>query len=179
MGFQSVEPDRPGQVLTETGASYMGFAVSSILATAASGDCPYLVALSGDGSFTMSPQILIDAVEHGARGCVVLLDNRRMGAISALQIDQYGADFGTSDEVEVDYVAWARAVNGVSARYGGDGPDELVSALQESFATPGLSLVHVPVYFGPEPLGGLGNYGPWNVGEWTAQVQRQIEKTLI
>ena len=179
VGFQSVEPDRPGQVLTDTGASYMGFGVSSILATAASDDCPYVVAPSGDGSFTMSPQILIDAVEHGARGCVVLLDNRRMGAISALQIDQYGADFGTSDEVEVDYVAWAEAVKGVSARYGGDGPDELVSALQASFATPGLSLVHVPVYFGPDPLGGLGNYGAWNVGEWTAQVQRQIEKTLI
>jgi 3D-(3,5/4)-trihydroxycyclohexane-1,2-dione acylhydrolase (decyclizing) len=102
-----------------------------------------------------------------------------MGAISALQIDQYGADFGTSDTVEVDYVAWARAVKGVSARYGGDGPEELVSALQESFATPGLSVVHVPVYFGPDPLGGLGSYGAWNVGEWTAQVQREIEKTLI
>ena len=80
-GFQSVDPDRPGQVLTDTGASDMGFAVSSIL--------------------------------------------------------------------------------------------------KASFAGTGLSLVHVPVYFGPDPLGGLGNYGAWNVGEWTAQVQRQIEKTLI
>jgi len=33
-GFQVVEDDHPGQTFTETGASYMGFAVSALLATA-------------------------------------------------------------------------------------------------------------------------------------------------
>ncbi len=34
-GFQIVEDDRPDRTFTETGASYMGFAVSALLATAA------------------------------------------------------------------------------------------------------------------------------------------------
>ena len=42
---------------------------------------------TGDGSFTMNPQILIDGGEHGARGCILLLDNGRMAAISGLQKD--------------------------------------------------------------------------------------------
>ena len=33
-GFQIVEDDRPGETFTETGASYMGFAVSALLAGA-------------------------------------------------------------------------------------------------------------------------------------------------
>ena len=39
-------------------------------------------------------------------------------------------------------------------------------ALDEAYAHPGLSLVHVPVYFGDDPLGGMGVFGRWNVGNW-------------
>ena len=83
-GFQIVEDERPGQTYTETGASYMGFAVSALLATAMASRPFYGLALSGDGSFVMNPQVLIDGVEHGATGCILLLDNRRMAAISGL-----------------------------------------------------------------------------------------------
>ena len=38
----------------------------------------------------------------------------------------------------------------------------------------GLSLVHVPVYFGDDPLGGLGAWGDWNVGSWVDDVQDRI-----
>ena len=61
----------------------------------------------------MNPQVLIDGVAHGAHGSILLLDNRRMGAISALQEAQYGAAYATRDEVVVDYVRWARAVQAV------------------------------------------------------------------
>ncbi len=44
----------------------------------------------GDGSFMMNPQILIDGVEHGVRGTIVIFDNRRMAAITGLQVAQYG-----------------------------------------------------------------------------------------
>ena len=171
-GFQIVEDERPGATFTETGASYMGFAVSALLATALSERPFYALALTGDGSFTMNPQILIDGAEHGARGCLLLLDNRRMGAISSLQQAQYGADFATSDSVAVDYLAWARAVPGVAAFDGGRSPQALCAALDAARAHPGLSLVHVPVYFGPDPLGGLGAHGRWNVGSWTDETQR-------
>ena len=108
-GFQIVEDDRLGRTFTETGASYMGFAVSALLATAVAAEPFYGLAISGDGSFTMNPQVLIDGVEHGAKGCILLLDNRRMGAITGLQLAQYGCECATHDSVAVDYIAWASA----------------------------------------------------------------------
>ncbi|MAE65973.1 MAG: thiamine pyrophosphate-binding protein [Phycisphaeraceae bacterium] len=170
-GFQIVEDDRIGRTVTETGASYMGFAVSALLATALARQPFYGVAFTGDGSFTMNPQILIDGIQHGARGCILLLDNRRMGAIAALQDAQYGADHATSDRVDVDYRAWAASVEGVHALDGGESPDRLRAALDEALDRDGLSLVHVPVYYGPDPLGGLGAFGRWNVGNWVQDTQ--------
>jgi len=170
-GFQIVEDDRPGCTFTETGASYMGFAVSALLATAMAGKPFYGLALTGDGSFTMNPQILIDGVEHGATGCILLLDNRRMGAISALQEAQYGQVYATADEVEVDYVRLAGAVKGVKAISGGRTVAELTRALEQARGHQGLSLIHVPVYYGPDPLGGLGAFGRWNVGNWVEETQ--------
>lgn len=175
-GFQVVEDDRLGRSITETGASYMGFAVSALLATAAVRDPAKAfqgVALTGDGSFTMNPQVLIDGVAHGAHGTIVVLDNRRMGAISGLQREQYGegADHATFDGVPVDYVAWARSVAGVAAFFGGTTTSELAAALEEALDHEGISLVHVPVYWGPDPLGGLGAWGRWNVGNWVDGTQ--------
>ena len=87
----------------------------------------------GDGSFTMNPQVLIDGVEHGVRGAIVLSDNRRMGAISQLQQAQYGSDFRTSDSVPVDYVQMAASVPGAKALSGGFDPSSLTGALEEAF----------------------------------------------
>jgi 3D-(3,5/4)-trihydroxycyclohexane-1,2-dione acylhydrolase (decyclizing) len=170
-GFQIVEDERPGQTFTETGASYMGFAVSALLATAAAAKPFYALALTGDGSFTMNPQILIDGAEHGARGCILLLDNGRMGAITGLQEAQYGAGFATWNTLRVDYLAWARAVPGLLALDGGRTPESLQQALEQAGEHDGLSLIHVPVYYGPDPLGGMGVYGRWNVGNWCDEVQ--------
>ncbi|MFH1539984.1 MAG: thiamine pyrophosphate-dependent enzyme [bacterium] len=170
-GFQIVEDDRPGRTFTDTGASYMGFAASALLATALASEKFYGLALTGDGSFMMNPQILIDGVFHGARGCVLMLDNRRMAAISALQDAQYGEVYATGDDVKVDYVALAGAVKGVNALDGGRSVKSLKDALEKARAYDGLSLIHVPVYYGPDPLGGLGAFGRWNVGNWVADTQ--------
>ncbi len=170
-GFQVVEDEREGQTFSETGASYMGFAVSGLLATALADEPFYGLAFTGDGSFMMNPQVLIDGVEHGATGCILLLDNRRMAAISGLQLAQYGEPHATNDRVAVDYVGMASAFEGVLALHGGHSPQELRAALERAHAHAGLSLIHVPVYFGPDPLGGLGAFGRWNVGSWVDEVQ--------
>ncbi len=172
-GFQIVEDDSLGLTFTETGASYMGFAVSSLLATGLASPSKrfYGLAFTGDGSFMMNPQILIDGVQHGARGCILLLDNRRMGAISGLQFAQYGKDYATNDSVDVDYVALASSVKGVKAFHGGYSAKELLEALKKTHKYEGLSLIHVPVYFGPDELGGMGSFGRWNVGNWCDDVQ--------
>ena len=172
-GFQVVEDDRAGDTFTETGASYMGFAASALLAAAAAKRPRYAIAFSGDGSFMMNPQILIDAVEHRVKGMLVIFDNRRMAAISSLQIAQYGKQFRTNDSVAVDYVKMASAVAGVKAIHGGWTVAELQDALERGHAHSGLSVLHVPVYAGDDPLGGLGAWGEWNVGNWCDAVQHE------
>lgn len=178
-GFQIVEDDRPGETYTETGASYMGFAVSALLAGAIADKGRYAVAFTGDGSFMMNPQVLIDAVEHGVHGTILLLDNRRMAAISSLQEAQYGRVFRTSDGVAVDYVAMAASVAGVKALSGGATRQSLTRALEEAQAHKALSLIHVPVYYGENPTGGMGAYGRWNVGNWCNDVQKLYERSPV
>jgi 3D-(3,5/4)-trihydroxycyclohexane-1,2-dione acylhydrolase (decyclizing) len=73
----------------------------------------------------------------------------------------------------------ARAVHGVAAFDGGTSTAALADALARAHAHPGLSLVHVPVYFGPDDEGGMGAYGRWNVGNWCEDVQRDWTATLI
>ena len=178
-GFQIVEDDRPGETFTEAGASYMGFAVSALMASAIADEGRYCVAFTGDGSFMMNPQVLVDGVEHGVHGTVVVFDNRRMAAISALQVAQYGADYRTSDSVPVDYVQLGNAVHGVLAVSGGTDGVSLEDALERAHAHRGLSLVHVPVYHGEDPAGGMGAYGQWNVGNWCEDVQDRYSRTVI
>jgi 3D-(3,5/4)-trihydroxycyclohexane-1,2-dione acylhydrolase (decyclizing) len=169
-GFQIVEDDKTGDTFTESGASYMGFAVSALLASAAADKPRYAIAFTGDGSFMMNPQILIDAVEHGVRGMIVIFDNRRMAAITGLQLAQYNAEFKTNDRVAVDYVQLANSVSGVRAVSGGDTANALRAALKAAQAHDGLAVVHVPVYSGPDERG-LGAWGQWNVGNWCEDVQ--------
>lgn len=178
-GFQIVEDDRPFDTFTESGASYMGYAVSALMAAAVADRPRYAIAFTGDGSFMMNPQILIDAAEHGLKAAIVLFDNRRMAAISGLQRAQYGAEFRTSDGVAVDYVRMASAFPGVLALHGGDSPQFLGAALKTARAHDGLSLIHVPVYGGDDPAGGMGAYGAWNVGNWVADVEAAYRKTAI
>lgn len=178
-GFQIVEDDRTGDTYTESGASYMGFAVSALLASAVADTPRYGIAFTGDGSFMMNPQILIDGVEHGAKGMIVLFDNRRMAAITGLQQAQYAQEFRTNDGVAVDYVQLASSVEGVKALFGGHDADSLKAALAEARGHDGLSLVHVPVYAGDDTLGGMGAYGSWNVGNWVEDVQaRYLQQSI-
>ncbi len=178
-GFQIVEDDCTGDTFSEAGASYMGFAASALLASALADNPRYTIAFCGDGSFTMNPQVLIDGVEHGLNGMIVIFDNRRMAAITGLQRAQYGAGFRTHDGVAVDYVRLAGAINGVYAVSAGHTAERLRQALQAAHQYKGLSVVHVPVYWGEDQRGGLGAWGQWNVGNWCAEVQRAwIEQDL-
>ena len=65
------------------------------------------------------------------------------------------------------------------AVWGGTTAEELLSALDVARAHDGLSLVQVPVYAGDDPLGGLGAYGSWNVGNWVEDVQARYLRQNI
>ena len=178
--LQICEDDRPFDTMSEGGASYMGFAVSSLVASAIADKPRYSIAVSGDGAFWMNPQVLTDGIEHGVRGMIVLLDNRRMGAISGLQAAQFGNIYATNDAVAVDYVALDKVIPRLSTHFGGHTRDELLDALKAAHAYDGLSLVHVPVYWSADSdLGNLGSYGSWNVGNWCADSEREYAKTTV
>lgn len=178
-GFQIVEDDKTGDTYTEAGASYMGFSASALLASAIADTPRYGIAFTGDGSFMMNPQILIDGVEHGVKGMIVIFDNRRMAAITGLQKAQYLKEFRTNDRVAVDYVQLANAIEGVAAFSGSSSHETLESALEKAYAYDGLSVVHVPVYCGDDPHGEMGAYGSWNVGNWCTDVQKTwIEQNI-
>lgn len=176
-GFQIVEDDRSGETFTESGASYMGFAVSALLAAGIADKPHYAIAFSGDGSFTMNPQVLIDAVEHRAKGMIVIFDNRRMAAIGSLQRAQYGTEYKANDSVAVDYVRLAGSVSGVRTAFGGFDKTSLANALKEAYDPDRLSVLHVPVYSGEDPMAGLGAWGQWNVGNWCETVQSEWLKS--
>ncbi len=179
-GFQIVEDDRTGDTFTESGASYMGFAASALLASALADKPRYGIAFCGDGSFMMNPQILIDGVEHGVRGMIVIFDNRRMAAITGLQVAQYGARVPHRRRRRGRLRAARRRGRRRQGRCTAAGaPTSCAQALRTARAHDGLSVVHVPVYCGPHELGGLGAWGQWNVGNWCETVQRTwIEQDL-
>ncbi|MCP4382301.1 MAG: thiamine pyrophosphate-binding protein [Hyphomicrobiales bacterium] len=178
-GFQIVEDDHPFETFTEAGASYMGYAVSGLMAAAIAERPAYTIAFTGDGSFMMNPQILLDAIEHGLRATIVIFDNRRMAAISGLQAAQYGVVFRTGDSVAVDYVRLASAFPGVLAIAGGETAESLLEALTAAYDHPGLAVIHVPVYGGGDEMGGMGAYGAWNVGNWVEDVEARYAQTVI
>ena len=178
-GFQIVEDNSPEETFTDSGSSYMGFAVSALLSQALANKGCYSIALTGDGSFMMNPQILIDGIQHGVHGTILLLDNRRMAAISQLQEAQYSCAYRTNDVVEVDYVKMAQSIKGIRAFWGGTNLKDLKKVLVEAYAHSGLSLIHVPVYHGLNPLGSMGAYGNWNVGNWCEEVQQRYIETVI
>jgi 3D-(3,5/4)-trihydroxycyclohexane-1,2-dione acylhydrolase (decyclizing) len=178
-GFQIVRDDEPSETITESGSSYMGFAVSSLLAGAVADRSRYMIAFTGDGSFLMNPQILVDGIVHGAHAMIVLFDNRRMAAISGLQVAQYGRDFATNDDVQIDFVRFATSFPGVHAVAAGASEQSLNSALASAYEHDGLSVVHVPVYWGEEEKNSLGAYGRWNVGPWVEDVEELYRAQVL
>jgi 3D-(3,5/4)-trihydroxycyclohexane-1,2-dione acylhydrolase (decyclizing) len=149
----------------------MGFAPSALLASAITNKPFYAVALTGDGSFLMNPQVLIDGAEFGAKGCILLLDNNRMAAISGLQNAQYSHDFATSHTQPVDYLKWASSTPNVLPLECEPNVKSLQRTLDKARVYKGLSLIHVPVYYGDNELGGMGVFGRWNVGTWSEATQ--------
>ena len=73
----------------------------------------------------------------------------------------------------------ASAFPGVLALNGGETRDELRKALADGHAHHGLAVIHVPVYGGSDPVGGLGVYGAWNVGNWVVDVEDRYVRSAI
>jgi hypothetical protein len=65
----------------------------------------------------------------------------------------------------------ARSVPGLLALEGGRDSAALRAALTQVGEHDDLSIIDVPVYSGPDELGGMGVYGRWNVGNGCDETQ--------
>lgn len=108
---------RPQSMLNSWGYSSMGFGVCGALgAQLAAPDRP-VVAVCGDGGFTMAPYVLCTAVEYELPVVWIVWNNFAWGAIRDLQYGLFdGREIGTAfykgqtgERYNPDFAAWARA----------------------------------------------------------------------
>jgi 3D-(3,5/4)-trihydroxycyclohexane-1,2-dione acylhydrolase (decyclizing) len=143
-----------------------------------------VVAIIGDGAYTMLHTELLTAVQEGRKIIVVVLDNAGFHCIDNLQNSQgivhFGNEWKTRDEasgrlegppVQVDYAkngeSWGAL--GLRART----PEELASAVKEALAARGPVVIDVKV--GAKTMT-HGYESWWRVGTAQVSANPEVEK---
>jgi acetolactate synthase-1/2/3 large subunit len=116
--MQFWKPRRPQSMLNSWGFSSMGFGVCSVLgAKLAAPDRP-CISVCGDGGFTMTPYVVMTAVEYDLPCIWVVWNNFAWAAIRDIQLGMFGGrEHGTAfyrgqdraKPYNPDFAAWARA----------------------------------------------------------------------
>jgi acetolactate synthase-1/2/3 large subunit len=124
-----------GTVLQPSGGGGMGYAIPA--ATAAARDLPgrQIVAVCGDGGFSMSLTALMSAIELGSRLTVLVLDN---GVLGWVYNGQRGRSYA-SELQPFDYAAVAESMGAQGHRV--QNLDQLSTALDASFGHAGVSVI--------------------------------------
>jgi acetolactate synthase I/II/III large subunit len=152
---------RPQSMLNSWGYSSMGFGVCGALGAQLAAPERPVVAVVGDGGFTMAPYVLCTAVEYGLPVVWIVWNNFAWGAIRDLQYGLFdGREIGTAfykgqsgERYNPDFAAWARAC-------GADGmtvtrPQELAAAVELALKNkrPCVIDVHVDAEVRPPSTG--------------------------
>ena len=134
------------RVLCNRGANGIDGMVSSALGAAAAAEAP-VVLLTGDLAFLHDAGGLLAAHRYALRATIVVLDNDGGGIFSLLPIAEYGEAVGFEEYFRASHGLDLGAVAGAyGARFSRVGSwEHFRSALEKSFAEPGVSLVAVPV----------------------------------
>jgi acetolactate synthase-1/2/3 large subunit len=152
---------RPQSMLNSWGYSSMGFGVCGALGAQLAAPERPVVAVVGDGGFTMAPYVLCTAVEYELPVVWIVWNNFAWGAIRDLQYGLFdGREIGTAfyrgqsgERYNPDFAAWARAC-------GADGmtvtrPQELAAAVELALKNkrPCVIDVHVDAEVRPPSTG--------------------------
>jgi len=152
---------RPQSMLNSWGYSSMGFGVCGALGAQLAAPERPVVAVVGDGGFTMAPYVLCTAVEYELPVVWVIWNNFAWAAIRDLQVGLFdGREIGTAfykggsgERYNPDFAAWARAC-------GADGitvtrPHELAGAVELALKNrrPCVIDVHVDAEVRPPSTG--------------------------
>ncbi|WP_231755404.1 thiamine pyrophosphate-binding protein [Bordetella sp. N] len=152
---------QPQSMLNSWGYSSMGFGVCGALgAQLAAPDRP-VVAVVGDGGFTMTPYVLCTAVEYNLPVVWIIWNNFAWGAIRDLQYGLFdGREIGTAfyngqtgQPYNPDFAAWARAcgADGMTVKR----PQDLRGAIEQALLNrrPCVIDVHVDANIRPPSTG--------------------------
>lgn len=111
-------------------------------------DVPVL-SINGDGGFLYTGNELATAVRHRIPLLAVIFVDGAFGNVRRIQQEQFGNRLIASDLANPDFVKYAESFGAAGRR--ARTPDELRSALRESFARREPSLIEVPVAAMPSP----------------------------
>jgi acetolactate synthase-1/2/3 large subunit len=116
--MQFWKPRRPQSMLNSWGFSSMGFGVCSVLGAKLAAPERPCISVCGDGGFTMTPYVVMTAVEYDLPCIWVVWNNFAWAAIRDIQIGMFGGrEHGTAfyrgqdqrKPYNPDFAAWARA----------------------------------------------------------------------
>lgn len=127
-------------LITSGGLGTMGFGLpAAIGAWFAEKETP-VICLTGDGSFMMTPQEFVVAVEHEIPLTVILLNDHRLGMIRELQDAKYGKRHTVHDlHRSINYKKLAEALGGIG--YTVHHIDEVASTLEKAITNKFPTLV--------------------------------------
>jgi len=167
----------------EYGFSCMGYEVAAALGSKIAKPDVEVVAIVGDGAYTMLHTELLTAVQEGKKIIVVVLDNAGFCCIHNLQhsqgISHFGNEWRLRNEksgqldgkpVEVDYAKNAESWGALGLR--ATTVEELAGAVKEALAAAKPVLIDVKVAAGTM-TGGYENW--WRVGTAQVSVRAEVE----
>ena len=118
--------------IPDRGLASIGYGLPGGIGAALAAPATPVVAIGGDGGFNMTLGELETARRAGIGLTVVVVNNAASGYVKALQHAMFRGRYQSSDLVEMDYAAIARAMgcNGIRV----DDPDQLPAALAAGLA---------------------------------------------
>jgi len=123
----------PGRhFIPDRGLASIGYGLPGGIGAALAAPSTPVVAITGDGGFNMMLGELETARRTGVGLTIVVVNNAASGYVKALQHAMFRGRYQSSDLVELDYAAIARAMGCQGMRI--EDPDRLSSALREGLA---------------------------------------------
>ena len=120
----------PGRhFIPDRGLASIGYGLPGGIGAALAAPQTPVVAITGDGGFNMMLGELETARRAGIGLTIVVVNNAASGYVKALQHAMFRGRYQSSDLVEMDYAAIARAMGCRGIRI--EDPDQLVSALRD------------------------------------------------
>ena len=132
----------PRSLLMPSDFQSMGFGLPAAIAARLADPSRPVVAVVGDGGFRMTGFDLAIAVRDKIPLTVLLLNDASLNQIRLQQLSEFGSASAT-DLGEVDFEDFASSV-GAAFEFAAS-PQDLVACLAKSIASPGVTLIEVPV----------------------------------